>query len=136
MFTDTLMNWMFWKLIIIVNSQVSKKFTPQVSSWFSTTKGIDCEEITRDWADQTVSGHSSYHQTFDFRWKRVFPVTISGLLHFLYFTSGLSGYHQKVGNKILEGVPWKIFGILPRLVPCKYKLRVHWFYRTSLKLDC
>ena len=65
-----------------LNSQVSKKLTPQVSSWFSTTKGIDCEEMTRDWADPTSSGHSSYLQTFDARWKRVFPVAVSGLQHF------------------------------------------------------
>ena len=65
-----------------INSQVSKKLTPQVSSWFSTTKGIDCEEMTRDWADPTSSGHSSYLQTFDARWKRVFPVAVSGLQHF------------------------------------------------------
>ena len=64
------------------NSQVSKKLTPQVSSWFSTTKGIDWEEMTRDWADLTNSGHSSYLQTFDARWKRVFPVAISGLQRF------------------------------------------------------
>ena len=38
-----------------LNSQVSKKLTPQVSSWFSTTKGIDCEKMTRDWADLTSS---------------------------------------------------------------------------------
>ena len=40
------------------NNQVSKKFTPQVSSWFSTTKGIDCEESTHDKANLTSSGHS------------------------------------------------------------------------------
>ena len=36
------------RLIYDFNSQVSKKLTPQVSSWFSTTKGIDSEEMTRD----------------------------------------------------------------------------------------
>ena len=36
------------------NSQVSKKLTPQVSSWFSTTKGIDCDEMTHDQADLTI----------------------------------------------------------------------------------
>ena len=62
-----------------VNSQVSKKLTPQVSSWFSTTKGIDCEEMTHDQADLTISGYSLYFPTLDARLKKVFPVVISGL---------------------------------------------------------
>ena len=48
-----------WLALFIFNSQVSKKFTPQVSSWFSSTKGIDCEEMTHDQADPTISGYSS-----------------------------------------------------------------------------
>ena len=55
---------------------------PQVSSWFFTTKGIDCEEMTRDQADPTISGYSSNFQTLDARLKRVSPVVISGLQHF------------------------------------------------------
>ena len=48
------LSWVFrvcessFSLLFWINSQVSKKFTPQVSSWFSTTKGMDCEEMTRD----------------------------------------------------------------------------------------
>ena len=57
-------------------------FNSQVSSWFFTTKGIDCEEMTRDQADPTISGYSSNFQTLDARLKRVSPVVISGLQHF------------------------------------------------------
>ena len=47
----------------------------------------------------------TYLQTFDAKCERVLPAVISGLQHFENFTSGLNGYHQKVGNKILGGVP-------------------------------
>ena len=77
----------------------------------------DCE-MTRDWVDLTSSGHSSYLQTFDARWKRVFPVATSSL-QLKHFTSGLSDYHQKVGNKFLGRVPWNAFGIWPCWVPGK-----------------
>ena len=60
----------------MVNSQVSKKLTPQVSSWFSTTKGIDCEEITHDKANLTSSGHSSCLETFDANWKYHFRLSL------------------------------------------------------------
>ena len=62
--------WVNWKVsttddkntfndtrMVAINSQVSKKLTPQVSSWFSTTKGVDCEEIKHDKANLTSSGH-------------------------------------------------------------------------------
>ena len=47
------------RLIYDFNSQVSKKLTPQVSSWFSTTKGIESEEMTRFYAYLTSLGDSS-----------------------------------------------------------------------------
>ena len=52
-----------------VNSQISKKLTSQVSSWFSATKGIGYEKITRDKANLTSRRHSSYFRTFDGRRK-------------------------------------------------------------------
>jgi len=48
-----------------LNSQVSKKFTLQVSSWFFTTKGVDYEVITHDRANLTSSDRLSYLETFD-----------------------------------------------------------------------
>ena len=86
----------------MVNSQVSKKLTPKVSSCFSTTKGMDCEEITHDKANLTSSGHSSCLETFDTNRKYYFRLSLPVSST---FNSGLSGYHQKVGNKILGGVP-------------------------------
>ena len=52
------------------------------------------------------------------------------------FISGLSGCHKKIGNNILGGVPTNILRIRPRQAPDNDRLWGHWFYRTSLKLDC
>ena len=58
------------------NSQVSKKLIPQVLSWFSRTKGIDCEEITHDKANLTSSGDSSCLETFDANRKYYFRLSL------------------------------------------------------------
>ena len=49
-----------------------QKSWPQVSSWFSPTKGIDCEEIKHDKANLTSSSGS--------RWKRTIPQKADDLL--------------------------------------------------------
>ena len=87
-----------------------------------------------DQADLKSSNPSSYLQMSDEK-------SISGLKRFEIFISGLSEYHQKVGNKILGRVLWTIFLGYDHV---DYWARAnkeslpmsHGFYRISLKLDC
>ena len=56
------------------------------------------------WLRLYLMRHESRLQTFDARWKILFPIGISGLHHFQDFTSGLSGYNRNDGNNFLYWV--------------------------------
>ena len=66
-------------LFLDFNSQRPNKSifrTLDYSSWFSTTKGIDWEEITHDKTNLTSSGRSSCLETFDANRKCYFRLSL------------------------------------------------------------
>ena len=62
------------RVLPVVSQSSFKKIDP--SSWFSTTKGIDCEEITHAKANPTSSGPSPCLETFDFNRKYYFQSSL------------------------------------------------------------